>query len=376
MRGTGKEFFKNSLSKSLLFLAGLIAILFSIAFVLSSTIALISYNLGDQLLNSGLYKQALRNINAYDSIPSVANSLLDVYGSVANLHGSTLLLPSFLENLPAVNRRSFLAEVLSAADTQRIVESALDQFFAFIHGDADHISLSISDIKTNYAEAATDSALKGLISALPPCGANEVAGILAGSIDGSSPSCNPPAELLDTYISLLRLESETFRKNIPVKFVLSLPSSAATACPSREFPCDGLISNIRLIPVIIRWLPLLPVLFLLGIAILKMRSLKSMLTWWGIPVFFTGLLCLLLGLAIHSIAPIILDILIGFLKNSLLSNDLEHLIRQLGEYLLQHSTEWIIYEAVGLLVLGLAAWITSAFIHDKSAANRRQDDLQ
>ncbi|MGA2505539.1 MAG: hypothetical protein ABSG01_15765 [Anaerolineales bacterium] len=375
MHGTGKEFFKNFLSKFLIFLGGLLAILFSIAFVLSSTIALTSYNLGNQLLNSGLYKKALRNINAYDSIPSVANSLLDVYGSDASLHGSTLM-PPFLENLPAANRQSVLAEILPATDTQRIVESALDQFFAFIHSDVDHISLSISDIKANYTEATTDFALSSLISSLPPCGENEIAGIVAGSTYGNTSACNPPSELLDNYISLVRLESETFRKNIPAEVVLSLPSSAATACPIKEFPCDGLISNIRLIPVIIRWLPLLPVLFLLGIAILKIRSLKSMLIWWGIPVFFSGLLCLLLGLAIRSIAPFILDALIGFLKNILLTNDLEHLVRQLGEYLFQHSTEWIIYEAVGLLVLGLAAWITSAFFHDKRAANRRQDGLQ
>jgi hypothetical protein len=368
MRGTGKEFFKNFLSKSLMFLAGLIAILFSIAFVLSSTIALTSYNLGDQLLNSSLYKKALLSINAYDSIPFAANSLLDVYGSDANLHGSILLLPPFLENLPAADRQSVLVKILPAADTERIVESALDQFFAFIHDDTDHISLSMSDIKANYTEVTTDFALKGLISSLQPCGANEIAGIVAGSIYGNAPSCNPPSELLDTYISLVRLDIESFRKNIPVEIVLSLSLPTASACAIKNFPCDGLISNIRVIPVIIRWLPLLPVLFLLGIAILKMRSFKSMLIWWGIPVFFSGLLCLLLGLAVHSIAPFILDIFIGFLKNSLLTTDLEHLIRQLGEYLFKHSTEWIIYEAVGLLVLGLAAWITSAFIHDKRAA--------
>jgi hypothetical protein len=86
------------------------------------------------------------------------------------------------------------------------------------------------------------------------------------------------------------------------------------------------------------------------------------LRWWGILFFITGLLAFGIGLAFRLGAKAALDMVLAFQNTAFLPPDLVSLVRQLGEYLLNHLTVWIIYPALLLFFIGLVAWTGSAFI--------------
>jgi predicted PurR-regulated permease PerM len=129
---------------------------------------------------------------------------------------------------------------------------------------------------------------------------------------------------------------------------------------------SGLTGGIRLARLIMRLSPILPLLILALITLLVVRTVRDWLRWWGIPIFFSGLLCL--GLAVivtvffdQAWAAILANRVPSFLSPGMVS-----LIHDVVQAILHAVMVWITGSGILMIVLGLGMWIGSGFIKSRT----------
>jgi hypothetical protein len=112
--------------------------------------------------------------------------------------------------------------------------------------------------------------------------------------------------------------------------------------------------------------PILLLLILALITLLVVRTIKDWLRWWGIPIFFSGLLCL--GLAIivtvffeQAWAALLVNRVPVFLSPGMVS-----LIHDVVLAILRTVMVWITGGGIVMIVLGLGMWIGSGFIKGRT----------
>ena len=119
--------------------------------------------------------------------------------------------------------------------------------------------------------------------------------------------------------------------------------------------------------------PILPLLCLIFITLLVVRTVKDWLHWWGIPIFFSGLLSV--GLAIS--ATIFFDqawsAILAKRIPSFLSLELDNLAHDVVQAILHTVVVGITISGICVLVLGLGMWIGSGFIKSRSNPDHSSD---
>lgn len=351
--------------KFYLFLGKFFIVIFAILFVISLTLVLILYGPGRLLFQSRLYKSALSDLEVYEKIPVIASNFLpsnifinpcaDYQENCRNTPTETPP-PSFSIKLTTENWQSLLEIFLPPAEIQTMTESTLDRLFVYLHGNVDQISISMVMLKDNLTGTAGEQGLHLFFNTLPPCSEAETAQLsIPNPTSVTVPLCKPADELLNLLIPKLRLQLEPYIEKIPDEIIISLPATS--------------LSDIRLslgFLTWIPWIPLLPLPFLLIVTLLGVRSFKSGLRLWGILLFISGLLACGVGLAFRLGAQAALDLVLGLQNTAILTPEIISLGRQLGEYLIYHLTDWIIYPALLLFLIGLVAWIGSALIRKRT----------
>ena len=351
--------------KFYLFLGKFFTVIFAIFFVITSTVVLIQYGPVRLLSHSSLYKTALSDLDVYKKIPATTSNflpshiLLDPCTDYQENCGHTpagTALPSYSIALSPENWKAFLEIFLPPAEIQAMTESAIENLFVFLDGNVDQISIPLDMLKGNLTGVAGEQDLYRFFNALPPCNDVETSQLSVPNLTSVTvPLCNPADELLTLLIPNLRQQIEPYINTIPDGINISLPSTT--------------LADIRLDLGLMNWIPLLPLLFLLGITLLGVRSLKKGLRLGGILLLISSLLALGVGLTIRFEAKTALDLILGFQNTAILTPELISLLHQLGEYLLYHLTDWIIYPALVLFLIGLVAWIISALIRKKASGS-------
>ena len=99
--------------------------------------------------------------------------------------------------------------------------------------------------------------------------------------------------------------------------------------------------------------------------LLMVRSLKTWLLWWGIPLFITGLIATAIGLAIPSLLNLVWVNTILPQFPSVLSTGMRGLTRNLVSSVAQALATPITLEAAIIGLLGLATIMGSSFVEAK-----------
>jgi hypothetical protein len=340
-------------------------VIFAILFVITSTFVMILYGPSRLLFQSGLYKRAFSDLGIYEKIPAIASNflpsskLLDSCLDYQENCGNTPTVsrpPSFLIKLAPEDWQGLLKIILPPSEIQSTTESALDNLFVYLHGNVHQISISTGMLKENLTGATREQGLHQFFGSLQPCSQAEATLLnVPYPPRVTVPLCRPNDESLNSLLPMLDLQLGPYINEIPDGIIISLPA------PS--------LSNIRFALDTLAWMPLLPLLFLLGATLLGVRSFKSGLQQWGILLFISGLLSLGAGLAVRFEAKAAVNKIIGLQNTAKFTSETISLIRQLGEYLLYHLSDWIIYPALFLFLIGLLAWVGSALIQKKAEAS-------
>ena len=345
-------------------LAKYLAVFFASLFVLATILVILLFNIENTLLNAGTYKRALVRNNVYGQLPALAeaevNAMQAFLTDQAGIDSEDM---GFMNNLTDQDWQTLLTHVLPPDEARGMIENTLDQVFAVINGETDTASLSLVKLKAHLSGQDGKEVTQYLLNIQPPCTEEQLAQIHSENPDPGQPEfCRPPQPDLPLLTSQWQEKLDSTTAGIPDEVVLIQP-------PSERLDNGALgndpIARLNTLRLEIRFSPLLPLVLLVLITLLRVRSLKSWLLWWGVPLLITGLLTMAIDLAIPALLnwAWVNAILPRF--PSALSAGITGLIRSLVNSVASALTRPIMLEAAILALIGLAAIIGSFFVKTK-----------
>jgi hypothetical protein len=407
--------------KFLTVIARIIASFFAILFVIATILALFLSAIGWQLFNPKLYKSALVNQGIYEHLPNIVSEMLististnpcdqnplicenvspelkncfiqflgndryltlsggqeqpsevekqsiqpclDQYGTPELTSGSETGMPPFFKNMSASNWESLLTIIIPPVELKPMVENLVDQLFSYLNGGTTSVDLSLVSLKQRLLGQSGMDAVMQLLSAQPAC-TQEQFDLMAGSAGGGGELvfCNPPADQLDTVTPQIQEQLDAAVSQIPDSVqIIKPPLPGITSTNSGPFGNDP-VKALRIVRLILRLSPLLPLVFLLLLTLFGVRSLKGWLRWWGIPFFFAGIFALAFGLAIDPGADWAWGTFISPRLPAFLPPNVADVGHNLASHLFHSISVQVVVTAIILVVLGLVAWIISSSI--------------
>ncbi|MDO9303682.1 MAG: hypothetical protein Q7T89_20010, partial [Anaerolineales bacterium] len=193
-----------------------------------------------------------------------------------------------------------------------------------------------------------------LLNTQPDCTLEQIAQMTFNLFNNNEIQfCKPPAALTSMLTPVIQGQMQLTTLAIPDQLTL-------ISVPPENDPRQALQSA----RMIMKLSPILPLAFLLLVTIAVVNSLKSWLNWWGVPLFVTGLLAVLMGLAG---APIFGAILQGILANGL-PHAMLGIANDLASAMLQALLAPVLWQGLGIALIGLVMAAAGFFIKGKSIA--------
>jgi len=290
---------------------------------------------------------------------------LQSQGNVQQTGGGSSGPPPFMKSLNVSDWETVISSLFLPDKLKTMTENLLDQVFAYLNGQQDTVIVSLVDLKNRINSQAGMDAILEVIRAQPACTSPQVEEMQAAldSGQGEMILCRPTEERLAKMVPQIRTQLGEYASQIPDSKILLSPVLGGNTWSS-PFG-GGPIGGIQLAHLVLRLSPDLPLLLLLFISFLVVRTPKGWLRWWGIPIFFGGLLSL--GLAI-STTVFFEQAWLAILANRIppyLSLGLVNLGHDLLRAIFQTLMFGIVASGIILIVLGLGMWIGSGFIKKK-----------
>jgi hypothetical protein len=279
-------------------------------------------------------------------------------------------MPSFLQNLTAENWQAILTILLPPDNLQTMTESTLDQMFAYLNGETDTVTVPLDKLKERLTDPAGIDLIMQLINSQPPCTEQvleQLVQMVSGTSNGGMVLCKPPEVLVPIVVLLLQEQLNAVATQLPDKATIIKPPPPGTIPPGTgPFGADP-ITTVRIVRLMMRLSPLLPLAFLLLVTLFAVRSIKSWMRWWGIPIFVSGAVALSVGI---SALPALNMAWIMYIVPRIppfIPADIAGIGQELARSIAHTITEMIGLWAIILLALGLAMWIGSYFFKTKNA---------
>ncbi len=415
--------------KFLTVIARIIAGVFAALFVFTALLAILLTTLNGQMFNSNTYKTALVDQNIYKRLPEIVGAaitssfasdpcaqnqlacsmdgaspelqacLTTALGSAAyqsigsggrlptsvelqqaqpclDRYGGALKgnpkpgtggsgMPFFLQNLTAADWQAILTILLPPETLKTMTESTLDQFFGYLNGTVDSVSVPMLIFKDRLLGPAGKDLFMQLLNSLLPCNEQDLSQLILGMSNGGRVLCKPPEDMIPIVTALVPDLLNTIVPAIPDKaFIIKAPAPGAPSPGNGPFGADP-FSTLRIIRLVMRLSFLVPLVFLLLVTLFAVRSYKSWMRWWGIPFLITGIIGLGLGLSIVPAFNATWTWLIAPRIPVFLPAVLPQTGVELFRSIIHTLSGWFIVPAVVLCVIGLGAWIGSITIKDQ-----------
>ncbi len=325
----------NSIKKPL-------GIFLALLFVLTAVPALIFFNFDRRAFTAETYQQAFAKSNFYDQLP--------VMMAQSMLAGTTdpNQLPVAMRGMSQQAWEGYFRAMLPQETLKAMGDETLNSVFAYLNQQTDSVQVSLVPLKTSMVSDAGTQAVFTLLQSQPACTLEQIAQTTMNLFNNSEIEfCNPPAELIPMLTPMIQGQMQAAVIAIPDQLPL-------LSAPPQNDPRQTLQTT----RMAMRLSPILPLGFLLLLTIVVIRSLKDWLSWWGIPLFITGGLAALMGLAG---APIFGAVLRGILSNqppALLLG----LANDLASAMLQALLMPVLWQGLGIAFIGFGMAVAGYFI--------------
>jgi hypothetical protein len=273
--------------------------------------------------------------------------------------------PAFIKSLDAAQWKTVITKLVPAEELRSTTEDVLDQIFAYFNGQRDSVAIPLTSLKTRLLGPSGVDALMEIVRAQPPCTPQQYQAMQAvlDTGEGEMNLCRPSEENLPQLKDKIRIQLDQYVAIIPdEKAILSPDTGENTGAGPFG---GGLSGGMRLAHLIMRLSPDLPLLFLLLITLLVVRSPRSWMRWWGIPFFIAGVLAIGTTMTASAIfdeawLAVLADHIPPYLSTGLVS-----LARDLARSIFQTFLGGITLGGVLLILLGLGAVIGSFFVKEE-----------
>jgi hypothetical protein len=407
------------------FIARSLAVLSAILFVITAVIAIVFFNLENRVFNPDTYKTALAEGFIYERLPRIFSEeivlsmnydpcksspmvceiegasdeflacLADALGQDAleeifsgkrlpteadnilakpciERYGGTPKpenvseggAPQFFKNLKPEDWEFILMKFLPPDDSRFMIETTLDQIFAYLKGDTEMAVLPLGQLKARLTGAEGIEVLERLIITQPACSEDELARMKAsikGTLESEMVLCNPSENELQDMLPDLQNQLLQVVADLPDEAILIQPPDPASTSDTAS---ENLGGGLLIARTILRLSPLIPLGFLILITLFTVRSLKGWLHWWGIPFIIVGGIGILIGLLVTPIMQFAWVNLVEF--PPYLSPTLVDLAQELLTYIVHSITETVVLSSILLAVVGVGAMVGALFTRPKS----------
>ena len=328
----------NSLKK-------ILGIIFAILFISTAVPALIFFNFDRRAFTAETYQKAFANADFYGKLPVVmAEAMLSTSTDQSKL-------PVVMRGMSQQAWEAYFRAMLPQETLKVMGDDVLNSTFAHLNMQTNSVQLSLIPLKTSMVSETGVQAVFTLLDTQPDCTLEQMAQMAMELLNnGQIQFCKPPAKLIPMLTPAIQGQMQLTTLAVPDQITL-------ISAPPQNDPRQKL----KVARLAMRLSPIFPLGFLLLMTIFTVNSLKSWLSWWGIPLTITGVLASLMSL---GGAPIFGAILQQILINRLpafLPTILLGYTSDLASAMLQALLRPILWQGLGIAFIGLGMMGISYF---------------
>ncbi len=322
----------------------------AILFVITAVTALFFFNFERRAFTAETYQKAFARDDFYNKIPGL------MADAMTSATADQSQFPIVMRGMGKEAWEAFFRSLLPPETLKLMGDEALSSTFAYLNMQTDSAQLNLSPLKASMAGDAGVQAVLSLLGTLPECTFNQIAQMSLSLFSGGQIEfCNPPADLHPLLTPILQGQLQFTAAAIPDQITI-------ISAPPQNDPRQKLLD----VRFLMRFTPMFPLAFLLGLTLFAVRSLKSWLTWWGIPFFITGLLAFVMSLIGAPVFGVVFQrMLINRMPTYLPSILLEY-GNDLAAAMVKALLNPILWQGLFLAVLGLAMATAGYFIKERT----------
>lgn len=257
-----------------------LATICAILFTLSAVTAIVLFNFDRNAFTAETYQKAFAREDFYNKLPAVMAE------AMTNSGADQSQFPVVMQGMSREAWEGFFRSLLPPEMLRVMGDDMLNSAFAYINRETDSIQLNLAPLKVSLASETGVQAVLSLLGTLPACDLFQIGQMTLNLFSGGQIElCNPPADLHPMLAPVIQGQLQFTASTLPDQLTL------VTASPQND-PRQRL----EILRLFMRFSLILPLIFLLTLTALTVRSLSEWLMWWGIPFFVTGASAYLTGL--------------------------------------------------------------------------------
>lgn len=257
-----------------------LATICAILFTLSAVTAMVLFNFDCSAFTAETYQKAFAREDFYNKLPAVMAE------AMTNSGADQSQFPVVIQGMSREAWEGFFRSLLPPEMLRVMGDDMLNSAFAYINRETDSIQLNLAPLKVSLASETGVQAVLSLLGTLPACDLFQIGQMTLNLFSGGQIElCNPPADLHPMLAPVIQGQLQFTASTLPDQLTL------VTASPQND-PRQRL----EILRLFMRFSLILPLIFLLTLTALAVRSLSEWLMWWGIPSFVTGASAYLTGL--------------------------------------------------------------------------------
>ncbi|MBK6791990.1 MAG: hypothetical protein IPG80_05485 [Anaerolineales bacterium] len=325
-----------------------IAILFTIAFVVTAVMALLFFNFDRRAFTAETYQQAFAREDFYNKIPSLLAQSITSSTDPAQQ-------PLGMQGMSTETWESFMRTLLPPEVLKPLGDDVLISTFAYINMESDSIEVDLAPVKTSMRSETGTQAAIALLRTLPACTLEQSALIMFGMFTGDQVQlCNPPENVLPMLMPIIQGQMQATATIIPDRLTL------VTAPPQND-PRQRL----QTIRFFMRLSPILPLIFLLGLTLVAVRSPNDWLTWWGIALGITGFITFLMGVLGTPILRAVLESVLTKRLPNYLPSFLADFTGDFAAVMVRAQLTPVLWQGLTLAIIDSGMFAAGYFINKK-----------